>query len=59
VLLDGEIVGGWQRQGRRVTIHPFGGRRLGPAVRAAIEGEALAFPIAGPGEAQVRWAEAD
>jgi hypothetical protein len=55
VLVDGEIVGAWQRQGRRATIHPF--HRLSPAVREAIEAEALAFPIAGPGEAVVRWDE--
>ena len=59
VLVDGEIVGGWQRQGRRVTVHPFGGgRRIGAAARQAIEREALAVPIAGPGNAEVRWAEA-
>jgi hypothetical protein len=55
LLVDGEIVGAWQRQGRRATIHPF--RRLSPAVRAAVEAEALAFPIAGPGEPVVRWDE--
>jgi hypothetical protein len=55
VLVDGEVVGAWQRQGRRATIHPF--RPLSPAVREAVEREAVAFPIAGPGEAVVRWDE--
>jgi winged helix DNA-binding protein len=57
VVVDGEIVGGWQRQGRLVTIHRFPGGRLSAAVRAAIEREALTMPIAGPGAAKVRWAE--
>jgi hypothetical protein len=53
VLVDGRVVGGWQRQGRAVTIHPFG--TLSTAVRAALEAEALSMPIAGPGEASIRW----
>jgi hypothetical protein len=55
VLVDGEIVGGWQRQQRKVTIHPFPGLSLEPAAREAIEAEALAFPIAGTGPPSVRW----
>jgi len=54
VLVDGEIVGGWQRQQRKVTIHPF--TRLSPSVRIVIEAEALAFPIAGSAEPRVTWA---
>jgi hypothetical protein len=57
VLVDGAVVGAWQRQQRRVTIHPF--RRLSSATRDAIEREGLAFPIAGPGEASVRWEPAE
>jgi hypothetical protein len=53
VLVDGEIVGGWQRQQRKVTIHPFS--RLPAAVREAIEAEALAFPIAGTTAPSVGW----
>jgi winged helix DNA-binding protein len=53
VLVDGVVVGGWQRQGRTVTVHPFG--PLAPTTRAAIDAEALAIPIAGPGEATVRF----
>ena len=53
VLLDGRVVGGWQRQGRKVTIHPFG--RLTAAARDLIEQEALAVPIAGPGPAGVAF----
>jgi hypothetical protein len=55
ILVDGEIVGAWQRQQRRVAIHSF--RRLPAAVREAIEGEALSFPIAGSAEPKVRWEE--
>lgn len=53
VLLDGEIVGAWQRQGRVVTIEPF--TPLGGENRAVIEAEALTVPIAGPGGPRVRW----
>jgi hypothetical protein len=53
VLVDGEIVGGWQRQGRKVTIHPF--TRLSASVREAIEAEALAFPVAGTAPPSVGW----
>ncbi|HEX4897312.1 MAG TPA: crosslink repair DNA glycosylase YcaQ family protein [Candidatus Limnocylindrales bacterium] len=53
ILVDGEIVGGWQRQGRKVTIHPF--TRLSAAVREAIEAEALAFPVAGTAPLSVTW----
>ena len=55
ILVDGEIVGGWQRQGRKVTLHPFAGSRLSGTVREAIEAEALAFPIAGAAAPSVRW----
>jgi len=53
LLVDGEVAGAWQRQGRAVTIHPF--RAPTAAVRAAAEAEALGLPIAGPAEANVRW----
>jgi hypothetical protein len=53
VLVDGEIVGAWQRQQRRVRVHPFG--RLGARVREDIEREALAFPIAAASPASVGW----
>jgi hypothetical protein len=56
VVVDGEVVGGWQRQQRRVTIHPFPGARLDRGQREAIEREALAFPIAGSAPAAVSWA---
>ena len=55
LLLDGEIVGAWQRQQRTITIHPFPGRALAPAAREAIEAEALAFPIAGAKDPSVLW----
>jgi hypothetical protein len=54
ILVDGEIVGSWQRQQRKVTTHPFG--RLPVQVRDAIEAEALSFPIAGASPATVAWA---
>jgi hypothetical protein len=53
ILVDGEIVGGWQRQQRKVTLHPFG--RLRARVRGAIEAEALAFPIEATSPASVSW----
>jgi hypothetical protein len=53
VLVDGEIVGVWGRQQRKVTIRAW--RPLDASVRAAIEEEALAFPIAGPTDLSVRW----
>ena len=53
ILVDGEIVGAWQRQQRKVTIHPWS--TLSPAVRDAIEAEALAFPIAGSSKPSVAW----
>jgi hypothetical protein len=54
ILVDGEVVGVWQRQQRKVTIHPW--RHLRATVREAIEGEALSFPIAGATTPTVRWA---
>jgi hypothetical protein len=53
ILVDGEIVGGWQRQQRKVTLHPFG--TLPARVREAIEEEALTFPIATKSPASVSW----
>lgn len=53
ILVDGEIVGSWQRQQRKVTVHPWS--KLPPAVRDAIEAEALAFPIAGSSKPSVAW----
>ena len=53
VLVDGEIVGAWQRQQRKVTIHPL--RPLAAADRSEIEQEALTFPIAGTSKPTVSW----
>jgi hypothetical protein len=53
ILVDGEIVGGWQRQQRNVTLHPFG--RLSTRVREAVEAEAMSFPIAAKSPASVSW----
>lgn len=55
ILVDGEIAGAWQRQGRKVTLHPFAG--LPARTREALEAEALAFPIAGASPSVVRWDE--
>ena len=54
LLVNGEIVGSWARQQRRVTVHPW--RKLPLSVCEAIESEALSFPIAGSREPQVVWA---
>jgi hypothetical protein len=53
ILVDGEIVGAWQRQQRKVTLHPFS--KLSGRVREAIEHEALNMPIAGRTEPSVTW----
>ena len=53
VLVDGEIVGAWQRQQRRFRIHPF--QVLSGPVREAIDAEAVAFPIAGTSEPAIAW----
>jgi hypothetical protein len=53
VLVDGEIVGVWQRQQRKVRVRPF--VKLTAAVRAAIEAEALSMPIAGKSEPSITW----
>ena len=50
ILVDGEIAGVWQRQQRRVTIHPW--RRL---PKAEVEAEAFSFPIAAKTKATVSW----
>jgi len=47
------VIGGWQRQGRKVTLHPFG--PVPRPAREAFEREALTMPIAGPGAASVAW----
>jgi hypothetical protein len=53
IVVDGEIVGVWQRQQRRVRLHPFG--KLPAHVREAVEQEALAFPIAATARASASW----
>jgi len=53
ILVDGEIVGVWQRQQRRVRLHPS--EMLPARVGEAIEQEALAFPIAAKTPASVSW----
>lgn len=55
VLVDGEIVGGWQRQGRKITIHRFPKTSIRAGGREAIEEEALTIPIAGPDKPSVAW----
>ncbi len=55
VLVDGEIVGGWERQGRALRIHPFPGFKPASRVREAIDQEALNFPIASSSPPGVSW----
>ncbi|MEA3218150.1 MAG: hypothetical protein QOJ19_4306 [Acidimicrobiia bacterium] len=55
VVVDGTIAGVWQRQQRKVTIHPW--RRLSRNLKAAIEQEALSFPIRSNAAATVAWEE--
>lgn len=55
ILVDGDVVGAWQRQQRRVRIHPW--KRFPKSVREAIEAEALAFPIAAKTAASITWDE--
>lgn len=54
ILVDGEIVGAWQRQQRKVTVHPWS--KLSAKVLEEIEREALPFPIAGASKPTVSWA---
>ncbi len=44
VVIDGEIAGVWQRQQRRVTVHPW--RTFSAREKSFVEAEALHFPIA-------------
>jgi hypothetical protein len=53
ILVDGQIVGAWQRQQRKVTLHPFSKQIA--RVREAIEQEALSMPIAGSTGPSVMW----
>jgi hypothetical protein len=53
VLVDGQIVGAWQRRQTKVTIHPWSSLTAG--VRAQIECEAMAFPIASMATGSVKW----
>jgi winged helix DNA-binding protein len=53
ILVDGQIVGAWQRQQRKVTLHPFS--KPSARVREAIEQEALSMPIPGPTQPSVIW----
>ncbi len=52
-LVDGEVVGSWARQQRRVTVHLW--TQIDGSVRTLIEHEALGFPIASQSKASVRW----
>jgi hypothetical protein len=56
VLVRGEVAGTWRRAGATVAIEAW--RRLEPAERIAIEGEAESLPLPGlAGRIRVRWAE--
>jgi hypothetical protein len=45
VLVDGEIVGTWRREGPAITIDAW--RRLSASASAAVEAEAVALPLPG------------
>jgi len=53
VLVDGEIRGVWQRQQRKVTIHPW--KKLPKRVVESVEAEALTVPISSTSKPSVRW----
>lgn len=54
VLVQGEVVGTWRRDAANVSIEPW--RRLTPAERLAVAGEAEALPLPDVrGEIRVRW----
>ena len=54
LLVDGETVGTWRRAEHVVTIQPW--RRLSPAQRTAVEGEAASLPLPGIDRPMVvRW----
>ena len=55
VVVDGTIAGVWQRQQRKVTIHPW--RRFSRNIKAAIEQEARSFPIQSTTAPTVAWEE--
>jgi len=56
VLLGGEVAGTWRRADANVSIQPW--RRLSPAEREAVEGEAESLPVPGVGaRILVRWDE--
>jgi hypothetical protein len=54
VLVDGEVVGTWRRDGAALTVQPW--TRLSAAGREAVEREAAALPLPGVrGPISVRW----
>jgi hypothetical protein len=55
VLVDGDVVGTWRRDGTTITIEPW--RRLASSERSAVEAEALGLPLPGlEGAIRVAWA---
>lgn len=55
VLVDGEVVGAWERQQRKVTVRLR--RELSADARATIEEEALSFPIAAKTKPSVHFVD--
>jgi hypothetical protein len=56
VLLDGEIVGTWRRDGVDLRVQVW--ERLAPPQREMIEGEAAALPLPSSGaKIKIRWTE--
>jgi hypothetical protein len=56
LLVQGEVAGVWRRSGALVTVQSW--RRLDPAERAAVEGEAASMPLPGLDHpVAVAWAD--
>jgi len=54
VLVEGDIVGTWRRDGANLSVQPW--RRLSKAGRQAVEAEAATLPLPGiQGAVTVRW----
>jgi len=53
LLVGGEVIGTWRRSAAEVSIHAW--RRLSPAERKAVEGEAMSLPLGLVSPVTVYW----